>query len=255
MSVMFRSTINAVIREEALSATEVYERMSALADSLSSVHPLLRAWVEPPRRGDPGAVELADASRFKRRIERNAAEDAHSYPTLPTAGGAEASLRNARTDADWAKAGRTIISYTPWCGRLELDIKDPVGAFGERLAPVVVRGCIAALAETLDTSFIAADVYAWRQNEEGYDTYALDHRLFPHRRWLGWMGFVPELVPHRYLPEAAAVHVVTGRGTIIVSVEGCLDLRNKAHLRQVHEVEARMAQLGLLDVTDATLLD
>jgi hypothetical protein len=119
----------------------------------------------------------------------------------------------------------------------------------------MVRSVVAALAEVLGVLHIATDVTCALPDGEGFDTYVQHHRLFPHRRWLGWMGFVPELVPHRYIPEAASVHVVKGCGTIIVSVEGCLDLRNKAHLRQVHEVEARMAQLGLLDLTDATLLD
>ncbi|WP_170292338.1 Imm52 family immunity protein [Xanthomonas maliensis] len=90
--------------------------------------------------------------------------------------------------------------------------------------------------------------------KDGFDSYAFDHQLFPHRRWLGWMGFVPHRVEARHVPEAASVIAVGHQGTVIVAVQECFDLHNPAHLQRAHRVEARLAHLGLLDVTDVSLL-
>ncbi|WP_422508070.1 hypothetical protein [Stenotrophomonas sp. GZD-301] len=254
MSGLFTAFIDVVLPAEAIDPCVLHRRLLDLTTRLADVHPLLATWYEPPRAEGEVAMPLADTDGFIARITRNTAQDLVMHPHRPMAGGADANLRNTRDTHDWLMPGRLSMSYMPWCGRLTFDINDPLEAFGAA-TPGIVRDCIAAVAASLDTPFIGTDVSCLLAGGSGFDSYALDHRLFPHRRWLGWMGFVPELVPHRYLPEAAAVHVVNGRGTIIVAVEGCLDLRNRAHLRQVHEVEARMAQLGLLDVTDATLLE
>ncbi|ACD61629.1 hypothetical protein PXO_03517 [Xanthomonas oryzae pv. oryzae PXO99A] len=39
-----------------------------------------------------------------------------------------------------------------------------------------------------------------------------------------------------------------------MAVDECFDLNNPAHLKRAHRVEARMAHIGLLDVTDTSLL-
>ncbi|WP_411850917.1 hypothetical protein ACLB90_19045 [Stenotrophomonas sp. LGBM10] len=254
MSGLYTAFIDVALPVEVIDPHVLHRRLLDLTTRLADVHPLLATWYEPPRADAEAAVPLSDSAQFIARIARNAAQDLVMHPHRPMAGGADANLRNMRRTHDWLMPGRLSMSYMPWCGRLTFDLNEPFEAFGAA-TPTIVRGCIAAVAASLDALFIGTDVSCPLAGGSGFDSYALDHRLFPHRRWLGWMGFVPELVPHRYIPEAASVHVVKGCGTIIVSVEGCLDLHNRAHLRQVHEVEARMAQLGLLDLTDATLLE
>ena len=136
-----------------------------------------------------------------------------------------------------------------------MEIDAPIEAFGESEASVIVRRCIAAIAQTVDVEFVSTDAVGPKPEGKGYQTYYLNHRLFPHRRWLGWMGFVPVLVPHRIIPEAAKMEVVKGRGTIIVAVDEPFDLHNPDHIKRAHQVELRMANAGLLDVTDTSLLE
>ncbi|QRN43036.1 hypothetical protein GDR29_22165 [Xanthomonas oryzae pv. oryzae] len=58
----------------------------------------------------------------------------------------------------------------------------------------------------------------------------------------------------KHIPEAAALIPVGTKGTVIVAVDECFDLNNPDHLKRAHRVEARMAHIGLLDVTDTSLL-
>ncbi len=245
--------VEAILPERSMTSEAVHDCLVRMLEKLQGVFPPPSAWVSLPRAPDRGLMPLSNPRGFMERMQRYADADRVDYGTLPST--VEGVITTAHTPAAWLSPGRVEIALRPWFGVCTISLYQPVEAFGRDGTLQMVRSVVAALAEVLGVLHIATDVTCALPDGEGFDTYVQHHRLFPHRRWLGWMGFVPELVPHRYIPEAASVHVVKGCGTIIVSVEGCLDLRNKAHLRQVHEVEARMAQLGLLDLTDATLLE
>ncbi|HDS1127324.1 TPA: immunity 52 family protein [Stenotrophomonas maltophilia] len=253
MTRMFRAVVEAEIPTETLDAMAAYQRIQPLIARLQEIQPRLRDWVEHSRGSGP--VPYADKERFIEMLAFNAEQDQQEYPGSPAPSGAGTSLTTALTNREWKTPGRTSIDYTPWCGKLTLTVLRPVEAFGsEEAAPTICR-CVAAIAETIDTTFMATDVVCPAATGKRYETYYLNHRLFPHRRWLGWMGFVPVLVPHRFIPEAAKMEVVKGRGTIIVTVDEPFDLHNPDHIKRAHQVELRMANAGLLDVTDTSLLE
>lgn len=250
MTMMHRVCIEADLAEEALDAQTLYRRLQPLISSLAEVHTAFQGWVEHSRGNGP--IPFADEARFVDMLAFNAEQNHQAYPTTPVAAGAY--LTVAKTAKAWKTPGRASIDYVPWAERLTLTIHRPIEAFGPAEAPHIVRRCIAAIAATVDTPFIGTDVVCPLPGGKGYDTYSQEHRLFPHRRWLGWMGFVPQLVPGKFIPEAAAMEVVKGKGTIIVALDECFDLRNPDHLKRAHQVELRMANAGLLDIIDPSLL-
>lgn len=250
MTRMYRSVIEVDVAEEILDAQTTYNRLRPLITLLADLQPVFQGWVQ--HSGGDGPVPFTDESRFVEMVAFNTRKAAEEYPTTPA--GASIAIMQATTRKEWERPGRSRIDYRPWFGSLTLTINRPIEAFGETDAPRIIRQCVAAIAATIDTPFIGTDVVCPLPGGRGYDTYSGKHPLFPHRRWLGWMGFVPELVPHRFIPEAAAMDVVKGRGTLIVAVDECFDLRNSDHLNRAHQVELRMANAGLLDIIDPSLL-
>ncbi|MCT8273336.1 MULTISPECIES: Imm52 family immunity protein [Xanthomonas translucens group] len=252
---MISAFIDASILVEELSIEEGFERLVSLSERLSSVHPTLTKWVEMMRKEDTAPMPLSDHSGYVGRIRRNIEQDALEFPGIPNPNAMESHLTTATSDEDWLKDGRASIDFWPGHGRITLEIYHPVEAFGPSETLRIVKQCVAAIGMTQPTTFIATDAHARLQNgEQGFDTYMGEHQLFPHRRWLGWMGFVPHMVEPRHIPEAAELIPVGRKGTVIVAVDECFDLHNPAHLKRAHEVEARMAHLGLLEVTDTSLL-
>ncbi|MBA0432005.1 MULTISPECIES: Imm52 family immunity protein [Stenotrophomonas] len=253
MTIMYRCKIHCTIPERIVDASTVYRDLEPLLQALLEVSALFNGWVEHSR--GKGPIPFTDRTRFIEMLAFNARQDGDEYPTAPSAAGAGANLTTARTHREWKATGCTSINYWPWFGQLTMEIDAPIEAFGESEASVIVRRCIAAIAQTVDVEFVSTDAVGPKPEGKGYQTYYLNHRLFPHRRWLGWMGFVPVLVPHRFIPEAAKMEVVKGRGTIIVAVDEPFDLHNPDHIKRAHQVELRMANAGLLDVTDTSLLE
>ncbi|MCT8272692.1 Imm52 family immunity protein [Xanthomonas translucens] len=255
MSDMIRAFIDASIPAGTPDVEATYDQLATLTAQLALVHPALARWVELPRAGDGVPMPFSDRAGFIERVRRYAAQDQAEYPQMRNAGAIGANLTTAMVESDWLKPGRASMNYDPASGRMTLQIYEPAKAFGAGDTPRIVRQCVAALGAALPATFIATDAHARMQNgEEGFETYAFDHQLFPHRRWLGWMGFVPHMVEPRHIPEAAELIPVGRKGTVIVAVDECFDLHNPAHLKRAHEVEARMAHLGLLEVTDTSLL-
>ena len=253
MTRMYNAIVDAEIPAEALDPQTAWQRLQVLTTRLAEAYPSITSWFGFSR--GPEMIPLNDEVRFTKMLAEHAEQDLRDYPERPNAGGVGVELTTAASVHQWDKPGRLSIVYNPWIGRMTLTINDPVEAFGPDEVAKFVRACVAAAAASLDAVFIGTDVTCPLPSGKGNDTYARKHQLFPHRRWLGWMGFVPELVPHRRIPEAAATEVVTGKGTIIVAVDDCFDLFNPEHLKRVHQVELRMANVGLLDVTDMSLLE
>lgn len=253
MTRMYNAIVDAVVPFEAVTARIVWQRLQVLKGALAEAYPSFDRWFAFSR--GPELIPLDDEVRFIEMLADNAEQDLRDYPGRQNAGGAEVELTTAATKSEWNNPGRLSIDYAPWLGRMTLTINDPVEAFGRDEVASFVRACVKAVATSVDAIFIGTDVTCPVPSGKGNDTYARKHQLFPHRRWLGWMGFVPEFVPHRRIPEAAATEVVTGKGTVIVAVDEFFDLFNPEHLKRVHQVEWRMATVGLLDVTDMSLLE
>lgn len=81
--------------------------------------------------------------------------------------------------------------------------------------------------------------------------YSYDRSVYRHREFMGWMGFVHEALTPAQLPEAVRMER-HGAGTLILATE-LLDLSSSAAVEQVNYVEMKLAERGLLPLTDARL--
>lgn len=107
------------------------------------------------------------------------------------------------------------------------------------------------LVEQIPLTFANTDVKAKVGDENRL--YQLDHALYQHREYFGWMGFIPQIIRPEDMKDAAEVIRVGDRGTVIVSVPGVFDLADPKQVKQVHRVEMQLAHFNLLPVTDPSL--
>ncbi|WP_418115126.1 Imm52 family immunity protein [Xanthomonas oryzae] len=241
-------TIDAYLHEESADVKVGYVRLKAIADALANVDPSLSAWYSLPETKNGKAIALSSREEFiadyNHKNKDTANDDTGFFCFITT----------AEDNKAWNQPGCATINFQPKNGYINCEINKPVEAFGNEFAPDVVIKVISAIARTERVIFSATNVICTKESGKGVETYAGSHQLFPHRRWLGWMGFVPHMVEAKHIPEAAALIPVGTKGTVIVAVDECFDLNNPDHLKRAHRVEARMAHIGLLDVTDTSLL-
>ncbi|WIX05052.1 Imm52 family immunity protein [Xanthomonas oryzae] len=244
---MIRATIDATITQEAIGADDGYTRLLKLTRSLSVAHPSLQNWFSLAHTKGGATISLADKPKFLADATENYSEQYKEF-------GFRAILSTAQSDKEWLQPGRALLTFEPSQGYIQLEIYDPINAHGETATNEIFQGSIKAIAQDEPVIFSGTDVNARLQSGKGIKMYMVENQLFPHRRWIGWMGFVPHSLEPRHIPEAAALISVGTKGTVIVAVDECFDLNNPDHLKRAHQVEARMAHIGLLDVTDSTLL-
>ncbi|AKO02821.1 hypothetical protein ADT27_14900 [Xanthomonas oryzae] len=149
--------------------------------------------------------------------------------------------------------GRSVISFTPWDGAFSIDMLDPQKRFGEELTRRIFVQTLSSVASLLPLKFAAADTKVHRDGKS--ILYQIDKKLFPHRQYFGWMGFVPTELSHAQIRDADEVIAVPGKGTIIVTVPGLFDPTDAAQVEQVHRVEMQLAHYNLLRVTDPDVRD
>ncbi len=233
-----------------------YERLESVLNALGEIHPVFESWIERLGEGEETAVHFSDRTKYLARVEKYAEMVAKENSTIPYIGGLDTDLLAARSWNKWLKLQVAELRYISWMGRMTLELFDPVDFFGETKVTGIVKDCVRAIGQHAPVVFIGTDAHAPMLNgDPGFEMYMGERQLFPHRRWLGWMGFVPHKVEPRHIPEAAELIPVGDKGTVIVAVNECFDLHNPLHIKKAHEVEARMAHIGLLDVTDKSLLD
>ncbi|QSQ38949.1 Imm52 family immunity protein [Xanthomonas translucens] len=245
---MIRAAIDATLQEQVIDTDAGYERLLTIGRALAEIDPTLNQWYSLPETKNGKAVSLFDRSAF---IANYAAMSAGG---ADPAEGFSCMVTTADTDSAWQRPGCALLKFDPRNGYVTFEVQKPVDAYGEKATTSLFRSALRAIAQIEELVFGATDINARRQSGKGLEMYMGEHQLFPHRRWLGWMGFVPHMVEPRHIPEAAELIPVGRKGTVIVAVDECFDLHNPAHLKRAHEVEARMAHLGLLEVTDTSLL-
>lgn len=240
ISVIFR----AEIPREPLTAEQSYERVDLLVKAL---HPLLlpdlRWWGGMTAPQDK-LLPFDEREPFIERLKRGITHPGEGVSIIMTSG------YNAK---EHDEPGRFMIQFMPFVGTTTIEIDEPDKAFGI-VTTELCKKVLTALARSEPTTFAYADVFARTPDRKFPKSYHANFATFPHRKCLGWMGFVPTEVTSEQLPLAARVEHIAGKGTLIVSVDEVFDLNNKDHIKRANQVEMDMVDAGLLPVTDPSLL-
>ncbi|WP_428960032.1 Imm52 family immunity protein [Xanthomonas oryzae] len=252
---MIRFVVYASLPAEKVDFQDGYERLHSLISDLRALDPFFSDWHEIPHNDNKRAASFFDKEIYLNCIRENVDNNKLEFPGLPHEGSFASYLATAKDQDSWLEDGSSTIDYVPAMGLIKAEVYRPIGAFGSHKTLEIAKGFTKAISKQEGVDFISVDAHSAKTNgKRGFDMYMMDRQLFPHRRWLGWMGFVPHIVEPKHLPEAASLIPVGTKGTVIVAVDECFDLNNPAHLKRAHQVEARMAHVGLLDVTDTSLL-
>ncbi|MBY6029743.1 immunity 52 family protein [Halomonas sp. DP8Y7-1] len=74
----------------------------------------------------------------------------------------------------------------------------------------------------------------------------MKHRVFPHRRHVGWMAVVPDVDISGQLPFLAYDEYLPDVGTLIVTTEERFDTTKPEHVEKSQMTETTLLQMGLL---------
>jgi hypothetical protein len=230
-----------------LTPNQVYEQAASCISRLSSVHPDLRRWWKLPDAPKVPFVEFHDLNAIISSIKAMSAKHRAAFPTLADRGSAGLMLTNANSETQWRERGRITLSVQPAMGEVTFSMYEAERVF----APVgkVVWSVLKALSSDPRVTYAKTDVH---ERVGGKSLiYSIDRGVYPHREFLGWMGYVNQALSPVQLPEASRVER-HGEGTLILATD-VLDLSSSAVVEQVNRVEIRLSELGLLPVTDPRL--
>ncbi|AWH44063.1 Imm52 family immunity protein [Stenotrophomonas sp. ZAC14A_NAIMI4_1] len=220
-----------------------------ITKGLARICPSMTDWYALPSSREERTVSLKDSEailmKMARKIEglRTRFGD---YEEL----GASIILSNVDNNRDWRKPGVVVLSLNPRNGSSYFRISG-IEPFGEAVSSIMLNAMI-CLVKEMKPAFACTDVKA-ETPDKGLVAYQFDRRLYQHREFFGWMGFVPAQITHAQIRDAHAVHPVDGLGTVIVSVPGVFDPTDDAQVDKVHRVEMDLASYDLLPVTDPSI--
>lgn len=240
-----------------------YARLARLIDALKPVL-AVDGWYHLPadaaesRQSWPA---FADKVAFLAHVKRHYDKDVKEWPEYP--GGFSALLCNAYDEASFKQAaGRSTLTFSPGYGRLQLEVVKPDVAMPDVDLTTWAKKILRAVVIEEWVTFANTDVVQRPRadGEKGADYLSVDYRTFPHRQFLGWMGWVQRLPPAKPinaedLPQAAEVIPIPGRsGSLIVAVGETFDVHNPHHIMQAQKVEMRLVDLDALPVIDPAFM-
>ncbi|HEL3180853.1 TPA: immunity 52 family protein [Stenotrophomonas maltophilia] len=228
------------------SAEEVLRLAVLATKALDPLYPSLKDWFALPPSRKSRYVPIGEREALIEQMRRDIEKDRRSFGDFEGLG-ASLSLANVNNDRDWREPGLAVLGIDPTAGFNKFRLEE-LQAFGME-APDLMLKALVELVKIVRPSFACVDVKS-RTPEKGLVSYQIDRRLYQHRQFFGWMGFVPAQVEHAQLPDAHAVHTVDGLGTVIVSVPGVFDPADDAQVDKVHRVEMDLSSYNLLPVTD-----
>ncbi|RLJ51699.1 immunity protein 52 of polymorphic toxin system [Litoreibacter meonggei] len=79
----------------------------------------------------------------------------------------------------------------------------------------------------------------------GPASYGIHNAVYDHRVWPGWMGWFPDTLEPRQLPDFALVRPV-GMGTLVAAQERTIRADSQADLDRAAQLEIALAELGVL---------
>ncbi|WP_140724347.1 MULTISPECIES: Imm52 family immunity protein [Gammaproteobacteria] len=229
-------------RPERLSLPEAYAAAAVLIGRLAQVHPDFREWWSNPRGPKDAFLPFGDRKGIIARMEED-----EEFPELKEKGAPGLLLTNAGDEKTWKKRGRIGWTINPSFGDMRLSIGNPEQAF-ERPTEII-WGILKELSKVPGVWFAQTNV----KQRVGNDLllYSIDRAPFPHREFLGWMGYVNSPLAAEQVPDAARLER-QGNGTLILATE-VLDLGNPAAIKQANQVEMSLADLDLLSVIGSSL--
>jgi len=215
-----------------LTAAQMWEDASTWVARIARTHPDFEAWWTVPRGPRDNAIPLAQREKVVAHIQK-ANTAIH--------------LTNAATDAEWAKRGKVSLAIHPGSGILRLRL----GRLQE-LYPTpttLVWSLLQGLTSNSRVTFAQTNVL--QKVAGSIMTYSGDRRVFRHREYLGWMGYVDAPLAADQLPQAARLER-HGRGTLILATKA-LGLGDRASVEQANRTEIGLAELGLLPAARGSL--
>ncbi|CAE6864329.1 hypothetical protein R69927_07794 [Paraburkholderia domus] len=235
---------------------EGYARLERLIEGLKPSIPNVEWYVSPSNQQESKQIwpAFSDKQRFLRRLRSDRDESIKAWSGYP--GGFSVLLTSAKDEEAFGKPkGRCLLDFAPDRGRIRLEVVRPDEAWPDIDLSEWTKGVLSAVATVELVQFANVDVDAKKKTGKGSISFRFDHRTFPHRQFLGWMGFVPKLVKPGDLPQAAEVIPMPDRhGTLVVAVGELFDVHNPRHIQQAQQVEMRLVDLDALPVIDDSLL-
>lgn len=238
-----------------------YVRLARLVEALKPVLSVDGWFVSPadPEESSRPWPAFADKDAFLQRVQFHHEADLKGWPENPV--GFNTLLSSARDEKSYMAnkgRGRCNLDFTPAYGRIQLEVLKPDEAWPDLDLVTWAKKIVRAVVMEEWVEFANTDVAQGPRidGERGQDYFSIDYRTFPHRQFLGWMGFVQRLPPKAPitpadLSQAAEVIPLLGRGgSLIVSVGETFDVHNPYHIRQAQQVEMRLVDLDALPVID-----
>ncbi|MDT3500622.1 Imm52 family immunity protein [Stenotrophomonas maltophilia] len=217
---------------------------------LGSGHPDFAEWWIPPRGPNDAFVPLRDHAEVIARVgadrDRLDAEYGANEGVRPSAIG-NIVLTNAGNEREWNQKGKVALYVNLGLGQLRLSISKLETTYADPGA--VLWRLLARMAEDCRVRFAQVNV----RQKIGVDLllYSRDRAPFPHREFLGWMGYVDAPLTEHQIPAAARLERC-GNGTLILATD-VLDLSDPHAVQQANQVEMSLVDLGLLPVIDPAL--
>ena len=243
MKATIRYRFNAELHDD----ESLYERVRGVVERLADVHLGFREWWTVPAKARQSPFALGDREDVLKLIEMQRQEFQRKYPGVPLSVSNGILLSNARSEKQWRANGSITIAINPGPGEVRLDIGDLSAA--TETPTELVWSSLRALTEDPRAVFAQTNV----KQSVGKDRklYSLNCGVFPHRDFLGWMGYVNQAVSGSQVPDAERVER-QGQGTLILATEK-VDLFDARLIEKMNKVEISLAELGLLPITDASI--
>jgi len=230
-------------------AVEVYDAAARIIAKLARLDPQFVTWHDMPTSGkDPGAM-FDDREKMLERLDADIERRVKEYPDWPDAKSAHLALTTG-VGPNWRKAGRAELVIDTFSGRGVFSLREPDKAYG-KATPSILKAAMSALVEELDPTFGNNDIKV-KTAEGELVSYRFNRRLYQHRQFFGWLGYVPVDLPHARIRDAYET-IKAGKGTIVVSVPGLFDPADDAQVDKAHRVEMDLASYELLPVIDPNL--
>ncbi|MBD3774191.1 Imm52 family immunity protein [Stenotrophomonas sp. NPDC101269] len=223
-----------------LDAAEAYQEAAGWIDRLASVHPHFEEWWVLPDGPNDHPVGFRDAAATLLSIQKADESFYREYPGAHALGSTGLVLTNGGTERLWKERGKVALVVQPASGEVALAIYRIEAVY--QSPGQMVWSLLKALCSDPRVTYARTNVQALIAGR--LVTYSVDCSVYPHRDFLGWMGYVDKPLSADQLPQAARLEG-HGRGTLILSTE-VLDLADHAAVEQVNGTEARLDELDLL---------